>query len=85
MRDLSGRPVLGPISLLGLASRMWGPLGTPSLFPRQRPPERFYDFEIIVELLVSALMVPERDVPSNCSRLQLSACARRGMMGSGPS
>ena len=82
---LSGRPVLGPISLLGLASHKLGPLGTSGLFPRQRPPEQFYDFEIIMELLVSGLMVPERDVPSNCSRLQLSACARRGVAGLGPS
>ena len=42
-RGLTGRPILGPISLLGLAPYKSGPLGTPSLFPHQRavaePPE----------------------------------------------
>jgi hypothetical protein len=32
-RGLSGRPVLGPISLLGLVSHKLGPFGTPGLFP----------------------------------------------------
>ena len=33
-RVLTGRPVLGPINLLGLALYKSGPLGTPGLFPR---------------------------------------------------
>ena len=82
---LTGRPVLGPISLLGVVLYKWGLLGTPSLFSRQRPPSGSMILKIIVEPLVLALMAPERDIPSNCSRLQLSACARRGVMGSGPS
>jgi len=37
-RALTGRPVLGPINMPGLALYKSGPLGTPGLFPRQRPP-----------------------------------------------
>ena len=42
-RGLSGRPVLGPISLLGLASHKLGPLGNPGLFPHHLDRSVTYD------------------------------------------
>ena len=82
---LAGPLVLGRINMLDLAPMQAGPVRDPWFIPPSEAPERFYDFEIIVEPLVSVLMAPEREVPSYCSRLQLSACARRGVAGLGPS
>ena len=42
---ITGHPILGPISLLGLVLYNWGLFGTPSLFPRQRPPSGSTIFE----------------------------------------
>ena len=82
---LTGRPVLGPISLLGVVLYKWGLLGTPSLFSRQRPPSGSMILKIIVEPLVLALMAPDWGVPYDYPRPQLLACARLGVAGSGPS